>query len=99
MISKYTKYCDVHFTAMKESSWETSTFPTLTGVESESHRMLKFIDDNFISQLVTEPTSENSILVLVIASQDFLINNVTVGEHRGLCDHKVVRTETNTTLM
>ncbi len=31
--------------------WET-----LISVESESHRMLDFINDNFFSQIVTEPT-------------------------------------------
>ena len=70
---------------------------TLTGVESESHRMLEFMDDNFLSQLVAEPTRENNILDLVITSQEHLINNITVGEHLGSCDHKVVRAEINTT--
>ncbi len=59
--------------------------------------MLEFIDDNFLTQLVTEPTRENSILDLVIASQDHLINNVIVGEHLGSCDHEVVRAEISTT--
>ena len=59
--------------------------------------MLKFLEDNFLSQLVSEPTRENSILDLIIVSQDHLINNVTVGEHLGSCDHKVVRAEINLT--
>ena len=29
---------------------------TVTGVETESHRMLEFVDDNLLSQLVGEPT-------------------------------------------
>ncbi len=49
------------------------------------------------SVIVTEPTRENSILDLVIASQDHLINNVIAGEHLSLCDHKVVRAEISTT--
>ncbi len=72
--------------------WET-----LTGVQSQSHRMLEFIDDNFLSQLITESTRENTILDLVIASQDHLINNVIVGEHLGSYDYKVVRAEVSTT--
>ena len=70
---------------------------SLSGVERESHSMLEFLEDNFLTQLVSEPTRENSILDLVIASQDHLINKVTVGEHLGSCDHKVVRVEINTT--
>ena len=59
--------------------------------------MLDILEDNFLSQLVSEPTCENSILDLVIVSQDHLINNVTVGEHLGSCDYKVVRVEVNST--
>ena len=69
---------------------------TFTGVERESHNMLDFLEDNFLNQLVSEPTRENNILDLVIASQDHLITNVIVGEHLGSCDHKVVRAEINT---
>lgn len=56
---------------------------TLTGIESESHRMVEFIDASFLSQLVTEPTRENGFQHLVIASQDHLIINIIVGEHLG----------------
>ena len=70
---------------------------TLHGVESESHKMIEFLEDNFLHQLVTEPTRENNILDLVIASQAHLLNNVTVGEHLGSCDHKVIRAQINTT--
>ncbi len=59
--------------------------------------MLEFLEDNFLQQLVTDPTRENNILDLVIVSQDRLINNVTVGEHFGSCDHKVIYAEINTT--
>ncbi len=58
--------------------------------------MLEFIDDNFLSQLVTEPTREDNILDLVIASQEHLIKNIIVGEHVSSCNHKVVRAEINT---
>ncbi len=60
--------------------------------------MLEFLEDNFLQQLVTKPTSENNILDLVVVSQDHLINNVIVGEHLGSCDHKVIRAEINTTI-
>ncbi len=69
---------------------------TLSGVESKSHRMLEFLEDNFLSQLVSEPTRENSIHDLVIVSQDHLINNVEVGEHLGSCDHKLVCSDIST---
>ncbi len=58
--------------------------------------MLEFLEDNFLSQLVSEPTRGDSILDLVIVSQDHLINNVAVGEHLVSCDHKLVRADINT---
>ena len=70
---------------------------TLTAVEAESHRMLEFIHDNFLSYLLAEPTRENNILDFVITSQEHLINSITVGEYLGSCDHRVVRAEINTT--
>ncbi len=69
---------------------------TLTGVETQSHKMLEFLEDNFLHQAVTKPTRENNKLDLVIVSQDHLINSVTVGEHFASCDHKVIRAERNT---
>ena len=41
---------------------------TLSGVETESHKMLEFLEDNFLHQLVTEPTRGNNILDLVIVN-------------------------------
>ena len=46
--------------------------------------------------MVLEPTRENIIFDLVIASQDHLTNNVAVGEHLGSCDHKLVLAYINT---
>ena len=63
---------------------------------NQSNRMLQFLENNFLSQSVSEATPENNILDLVIASQDHLINNVRDGEHLGSCDHKLVRADVNT---
>ena len=65
------------------------------GVESESHRLLDFIDDNFLHQTVTEPTRQSNILDLVISSQENLVVNTRTGEHLGNCDHNTVRFDIN----
>ena len=62
-----------------------------TGVESESHRLLTFIDDNFLHQHVRHPTRDNNILDLVISSQEHLITSTHVGEQLSKCDHNLVR--------
>ncbi len=53
--------------------------------------MIEFLEENFLSRMVSEPTRENNLLDLVITTQDILVSNVTVGEHFGSCDHKLVR--------
>ncbi len=53
--------------------------------------MIEFLEENYISQMVSEPTRQNNILDLVITTQDNLVSNVTVGEHFGSSDHKLVR--------
>ncbi len=81
---------------------------TLSGTEIESHRMIEFLEENYLSQMVSEPTRQNNILDLVITkakrilqltvvitTQDNLVSNVTVGEHFGSCDHKLVRIDIN----
>ena len=69
---------------------------TLSGTESESHRMIEFLEENFLSQMVSEPTRQNNILDLVITTQDNLVSNVKVGEHLSSCDHKLVRIDIRT---
>ena len=57
--------------------------------------MLEFLDDNFLTQLVKQPTRENNVLDLIIVSNDNLLNDVTVGEHLGSCDHCILRASIN----
>ncbi len=59
----------------------------VTGVDTESQRMVEFLDDNFLHQSVSQRTREKNILDLVIVSQDHLIHNVAVGKHFDSCDH------------
>lgn len=59
--------------------------------------MLEFLDDNFLSELVLEPTSEISIFLFYLVNQGHLINNIIVGEHLGSCGHKALRSEISTT--
>ena len=65
------------------------------GVESESHRLLDFIEDNFLHQSVNEPTRQSNILDLVISSQENLVSNTSTGEQLDNCDHNSVRFDIN----
>lgn len=64
---------------------------TLTGSEGESHRMLDFVENNCLSQMVSEPAHDNNILDLVLVTPENIVDNVSVGEHLGSCDHRLVR--------
>lgn len=62
----------------------------LTGVNEESHRMIEFILDNFLTQHVKEPTRERNILDLVITTHEDLISSLDVREHLSTSDHKML---------
>ncbi len=63
---------------------------TLTGSNGESHRILDFVEYNCVSQMVSEPKRDNDILDLVLITQENLVDNVSVDEHLGSCDHRLV---------
>lgn len=58
--------------------------------------MTEFLEDSYLTQMVTEPILHNNILDLVIVTQDNLVRNIAVGEHLGSCDHKLVRVDIKT---
>lgn len=66
-----------------------------TSEAQDSQRLLEFMDDNFLTQYVREPTRGNNILDLIIATTENLITSLEVGEHLDTCDHKLVRFRLN----
>ena len=68
---------------------------TISGVESESNRLIDFIEDNFLHQMITEPTRGDNILDLLLTSQEHLVTSTQVGEHLGTSDHNLIRFNIN----
>lgn len=66
-------------------AWETRT-PGPGG-----DRLLDFVDDNFLTQMVTEPTRGANILDLILCSEADLVSNVSIGEPLDTSDHNMVR--------
>jgi ribonucleases P/MRP protein subunit RPP40 len=58
---------------------------------SDDHAFVKCVNDNFLIQLVDNPTRENNILDLVLTSDSSIISNVTVGEPFESSDHQIIR--------
>ena len=76
---------------LSEINWQNLSY-----VESESKRLTKFTEDNFLYQHVTEPTRGTNILDLILTNQEFLVRDTKVREHLGTCDHNMIEFEINT---
>ena len=58
--------------------------------DPESEDFLKVSKDNFLKQVVMEPTRGDNILDLVLTDNGNMIRNVQVGEELGSSDHRAV---------
>ena len=65
--------------------WETRESP-LAGMP-----LLEFVNDNFLTQWVREPTRGENILDLVLTTEDDIVSDLRVGEELGSSDHKIIR--------
>ena len=59
-----------------------------TTERKQSRRFLECVEDNFLTQLVAEPTREATPLVLFVNRG--LVGDVTVGGHLGHSGHKMI---------
>ena len=64
-----------------EISWKDKKAPTESG-----KNLLRLLEKYFLSQMVSEPTRENSILDLVITNNSNLIAHISI-ENSGISDH------------
>lgn len=65
--------------------WETRESP-LAGSP-----LLEFVNDNFLTQWVREPTRGENILDLVLTTEDDIVCDLRVGEELASSDHKMIR--------
>ena len=54
-------------------------------------RFLEFIQDSFFTQHVLLPTRGDNILDLVMSDNEWLVENLTVGDTFGITDHCVIK--------
>jgi len=66
-------------------SWEDHT-----ARHTQSRRFLQSIDDNFLMQVVEEPTRRGALLDLVLTNKEELVEDVKVGGRLGCSDHEMV---------
>ena len=61
-----------------------------TADREQSQRFLECVGDNFLTQLVKEPTRGSKILDLLFVNREGLVGNVKVGGHLGHSDHEML---------
>ncbi|KAK4831824.1 hypothetical protein QYF61_019347 [Mycteria americana] len=61
-----------------------------TAERKQSRRFLERVADNFLTQLVSEPTREGARLDLLFTNREGLVSHVMVGGHLGQSDHKMI---------
>jgi len=66
-------------------SWEDHT-----ARQVQSRRFLQSIDDNFLMQVVEEPTRKGALLDLVLTNKEGLVEDVKVGGRLSCSDHEMV---------
>lgn len=69
--------------------WDTWT------AGAEGSRLLDFANDNFLTQVVNEPTRGNNILDLIFSTEDNMLSHVSVEERLATSDHSVVKCKLN----
>jgi len=66
-------------------SWEDDTDRPM-----QSRRFLQSIDDNFLMQMVEEPTRRGALLDLLLMNKEGLVEDVKAGDSLGSSDHEMV---------
>ncbi len=64
---------------------------TTVNGDQEGNRLLKMLEDAFLTQIVTQPRRENNLLDLVLVSDLDLARECQVGENLSGCDHHLIR--------
>ena len=75
---KYRNVCIIGYFNYRNIDWIN------IAVDHESDDFINIIKDNFLKQILSEPTREDSIL-------DYLVSNMEIGGTLGSSDHQEIR--------
>ncbi|KAK4829461.1 hypothetical protein QYF61_004679 [Mycteria americana] len=84
----YTLVREIRQYRVKKISKEEKT--PGTAERKQSRRFLECVEDNFLTQLVSEPTREGTLLDLLFVNREGLVGDVMVGGRLGHSDHKMI---------
>ena len=77
----YTNVCIMRDFNYRNADWID------IAADHESDDLINIIQDNFLKQIVSEPTRKDSIMDLDITNKDNLVNNMEIGWKLGSSDH------------
>ena len=78
---KYDQLCVLGDFNLRNNDWD------LTVGDDDAEDLLKLVQDNFLNQVITEPTIEYNSLGLIITNGHYLAEEADVGKQLGNIDH------------
>ena len=70
----------------RDIDWENNV-----GSSSDSEEFINVVNDNFLKQLVNQPTRDNNILDLILTNKENLVCDLEIGGRLGNSDHEEIR--------
>ena len=68
---------------------------SLSDKDDRSSVFLNYILENFLSQVVHEPTRSSALLDLLLTNEESIVDEVKVEENLGFSDHNIIRFNMN----
>src|SRR5678815_1563134 len=68
---------------------------SLSNMDRSSSAFINCILDNFLTQMVQEPTRYDALLDLILTNDESMVDEVRVEENLGLSDHNIIRFNMN----
>ena len=87
--------CNRHFLLMGDFNYKDINWQTHQASEPIAQKFLDCLEDSFLTQHVTQPTRDNSVLDLVITDEPGMIDHVGVYGHFSTSDHNILYWTTN----
>ena len=81
----YKQLCVLGDFNLRNIDWD------LTVGDNDAEDLLKLVQDNFLNQIIREPTRGDSILDLILTNRDDLVKEADVGGQLGNSDHCEIR--------
>ena len=80
---------------MGDFNFPNIQWDSLSNMDGRSLVFINCLLDNFLSQVVHEPTRHTALLDLILTNDDDIVDEVSVEENLGISDHNIIRFNMN----